>query len=209
MLRSGHYCQQNDLLQSCSVRSSSQLNRRSCTANRSTGSGLMALRDCALTSGCFVAGGGRSMAAAPQLHHVFQLGRDVPVVHQFLRAVLVGHVTPARAAGVLLSHSNSLIVDSGHQNRRDTEQNQSPMEHYLFSSSCGQHTSQRSCLENAGCRSILYRCLVRSTPGGEAGGDGDAGGGELPVRVLPGPEGQHRSAAGLWAPRASPRICGA
>ncbi len=46
------------------------------------------------------AGGGRVGATAPQLHHVFQLGRDVPVVHQFLRAVLVGHVAPARAAGV-------------------------------------------------------------------------------------------------------------
>ena len=45
------------------------------------------------------AAGGRGSAAAPQLHHVFQLGRDVPVVHQFLRAVLVGHVAPARAAG--------------------------------------------------------------------------------------------------------------
>ena len=45
------------------------------------------------------AGLGRVAAMAPQLHHVFQLGRDVPVVHQFLRAVLVGHAAPARAAG--------------------------------------------------------------------------------------------------------------
>jgi len=50
------------------------------------------------------AAGGRAAAAAPQLHHVFQLGRDVPVVHQFLRAVLVGHVAPARAAGVDFLH---------------------------------------------------------------------------------------------------------
>ena len=46
-------------------------------------------------------------AAAPQLHHVFQLGQDVPVVHQFLRAVLVGHVAPGRAAGVVLRYKDS------------------------------------------------------------------------------------------------------
>ena len=39
--------------------------------------------------------------------------------------------------------------------------------------------------------------LLRGTPGGEAGGDGDAGGGERRVRVLSGAQGQHGSAAGV------------
>ena len=59
-------------------------------------------------------GGPAARLAAPQLHHVFQLGRDVPVVHQFLRAVLADHLMPARAAGVL---SGCLLNDSGPDDR--------------------------------------------------------------------------------------------
>ena len=56
------------------------------------------------------AGDPAGRAALTQLHHVFQLGRDVPVVHQFLRAVLVGHLAPTRSAGELLQLPRSEAV---------------------------------------------------------------------------------------------------